>query len=70
MNADGPQFAWLTSSGKKPAAILERREKERDLFFDGKWSNDGNVTVYTRVHKPSYSPDWGSAKRIDITEDL
>lgn len=55
---------------KKPLAIKERREKERDLFFHGKWSNDGEVTVYTHVRKPSYVPDWGSAKRIDIGEEL
>lgn len=54
---------------RKPAAIIGRREKERDLFFDGKWSQDGKATVY-RVRKPSYTPDWGSAKRIDITEPL
>jgi len=50
---------------RKPTEIILRREKERDLFFDGKWSSDGKTTVY-QVRKPSYSPDWGSAKRVDI----
>ena len=54
---------------RKPPEIIERREKERDLFFDGKWSQDGKATVY-EVAKPSYSPRWSSAKRIDISADL
>lgn len=54
---------------RKPPEIIERREKERDLFFDGEWSGDGKVTLY-QVRKPSYTPNWGSAKRIDITADL
>lgn len=37
-------MAW-----NKPAEIVPRRQKERDLFFDGKWSNDGRVTEYTKV---------------------
>lgn len=54
---------------RSPAEIIPRREKERDLFFDGKWSADGKATVY-EVSKPSYSPRWSSAKRVDIREDL
>jgi lysozyme len=54
---------------RKPAAIIERREKERDLFFDGRWSSDGRATIY-EVSKPSYSPRWGSAKRVDIRPEI
>lgn len=54
---------------KKPASIISRREKERDLFLDGRWSQDGKATVY-EVAKPSYSPRWSSAKRVDIGADL
>jgi GH24 family phage-related lysozyme (muramidase) len=54
---------------RRPKEIIPRREAERDLFFDGKWSNDGRVTVY-EVNKPSYTPKWSSAKRIDITKEL
>lgn len=54
---------------KKPAAIIERRQEERDLFFDGKWSADGFATVYP-VRKPSYTPEWGGAKRVDVRTDL
>ncbi len=51
---------------RSPKEIIPRREKERDLFFDGKWSNkDGKVNVYTKVRKPSYTPVWSSAKRIE-----
>lgn len=51
---------------KKPPEIVPRRRAERDLFFDGKWSGDGKINQYQRVRKPSYAPDWGSVKRIDI----
>lgn len=51
---------------KSPPEIVERRAKERDLFFDGKWSGDGMATVYP-VSKPSYSPTWSKAKRVDVT---
>lgn len=54
---------------KKPKEIIPRRRKERDLFFDGKWSNDGAITEYTRV-RSSGSPDWGSAKRVNVTAEL
>jgi len=50
---------------RKPASIIERREKERDLFFDGHWCNDGLSLVYP-VRKPSYTPDWGRAKKVDV----
>lgn len=54
----------------KPAEIAPRRRKERDLFFDGVWSNDGMATVYEKVNKPSYTPDWKSAKKIDIAKEF
>lgn len=52
---------------RKPAAILSRRKAERDLFFDGRWSSDGIVPVYS-VSKPSYKP--ARARLIDITSEL
>ena len=54
---------------RSPPEIIPRREKERDLFFDGRWSSDGMTTIYP-VRKPSYTPDWGRARRVDITADL
>ncbi|MEO1159165.1 MAG: lysozyme [Pseudomonadota bacterium] len=56
----------------RPPAIIPRRRKERDLFFDGVWSSDGTTTVFP-VRKPSYQPDWGGAQKVDIgpvLEDL
>ena len=40
---------------RRPPEILPRRRRERDLFFDAKWSGDGTVAVY-EVAKPSYRP--------------
>lgn len=54
---------------RKPPEIVGRRTKERDLFFSGAWSQDGKATVY-EVRKPSYAPNWASAKRVDVSEAL
>lgn len=54
---------------RSPPEIIPRRQKERDLFFDGKWSADGKATVYP-VRKPSYSPHWGGAKKVDVRADI
>ncbi len=54
---------------RKPPEIIPRRKKERDLFFDGKWSGDGRVTVYP-VRKPSYAPNWGGAKLVDVSAEI
>lgn len=54
---------------KRPASIIERRQKERDLFFDGKWSNDGTSTVWP-VRKPSYTPNWSAGKKVDVRADI
>lgn len=53
----------------KPKEIIPRRQKERDLFFDGKWSNNGTVTEYTRV-KANGQLDWSSAKRTNIKSEM
>lgn len=54
---------------RKPPEIIPRRTKERDLFFDGKWSNDGKALVIP-VRKPSYTPNFGAAKRVDVSAIL
>lgn len=54
---------------RKPAAIIPRREAERDLFFDGVWSNDGTTTVWP-VKKPSYTPNWGAGQKVDIRQAM
>lgn len=55
---------------RTPAEIVERRGKERDLFFHGKWSNDGTAVLYEKVNKPSYTPKWSSAKKVNIKQEL
>ena len=54
---------------KSPPEIIPRREKERELFFHGVWSNNGTAIEYS-VRKPSYSPDWASAKTVEISSIL
>lgn len=54
---------------RSPPEIIERREKERELFFNGKWSQDGKVGVY-KVRKPSYYPNWASLRRVDVTAEI
>lgn len=54
---------------RRPAEIIPRREAERDLFFDGKWTWDGLATVYP-VRKPAYTPAWGKAEKVDVSADL
>lgn len=54
---------------RSPPEIIPRREKERDLFFEGKWTSDGTTSVYP-VRKPSYKPNWSGAKRINISKEL
>lgn len=50
---------------RKPPQIIPRREKERDLFFDGIWSNEGTV-LELPVHKPSYQPDTAGKRPVDV----
>lgn len=57
-------MAW-----RKPAEIIPRREKERDLFFDGKWSSDGTVAEYTRLTARN-TPVWSSLVRRDVRAEL
>jgi len=49
---------------KKPPEIIPRREKERDLFFHGKWSNDGFATEW--AVKGNMQIDWTSGRRIAL----
>jgi hypothetical protein len=55
---------WVT-----PPEIQGRREKERGLFFDGKWSNDGTMTEFTRL-RANMQPDFSSGRRIDVEKEL
>lgn len=51
---------------RNPPEIIPRREAERDLFFKGVWANKGVVSVLSGVRRPSYQPDWATAKRVDL----
>jgi lysozyme len=55
---------WVT-----PSSIATRRGKERDLFFDGKWTNNGTMLEYTSVTS-RMTPDWGSGKRVNVEDEL
>ncbi len=54
---------------RSPPEIIKRREAERELFFKGVWSQDGKTTVFG-VRKPSYTPNWKSARRVDVTAEI
>ena len=54
---------------RSPPEIIPRREKERDLFFDGVWTGDGTALVIP-VRKPSYQPDFANARRENISAAL
>ena len=40
---------------RRPPEVVPRRRRERDLFFEARWSGDGNVLLYD-VARPSYRP--------------
>ena len=52
---------------KTPSSIIERREKERDLFFDGVWSNNGKMGEITKLSS-RYQPIWRSRIEIDVAD--
>lgn len=54
---------------KSPPEVVKRRKAERELFFKGTWIGDGKTTVY-QVRKPSYIPNWGSARQVDISAEV
>lgn len=62
-------MAWNKGGGKVIPGLTERRKKERDLFFDGKWSADSKATIYP-VKKPSYTPDFARGERVDISNAM
>lgn len=50
----------------KPAKIVPRRERERELFFAGKYDfNDTRIPEYTRLTQ-RHTPDWSSRREIEI----
>ena len=53
----------------RPTSIIGRREKERDLFFYGKWSNNGTMTEYTRLTS-RHTPVWKSGRIINVSTEI
>lgn len=56
-------------SWRKPPEIVTRRQKEADLMFGGKWSNDGTMLEFVRLTK-RMTPDWSSGKRVNVSKEL
>ncbi|MEP2558364.1 MAG: hypothetical protein ABJH63_13020, partial [Rhizobiaceae bacterium] len=54
---------------RRPEQIIPRREKERNLFFNGVWSNDGTA-MELAVEKPSYLPDPTGQRPVDVSSIL
>ena len=57
-------MAW-----NKPPEIIGRRKRERDLFFDGVWHNNGTITEFTRVTSRR-TPDWTSGVKRNISAEV
>lgn len=57
---------------RNPPEIIRRREAERDLFFDGRWTNRGTrARIIHRVNpRPPHNPVWSSAVMTDIDAEL
>lgn len=55
-------FMWY----RKPAAIVPRREKEFALFFEGEYSGDGMVSVYTA--SKTGVVQWKKGKRVALAD--
>lgn len=66
-NISGARKSFMAWSS--PKAIIPRRRKERDLFFDGKWSNNGTMGEYTRLTR-RMTPVWASRKQINVRREL
>lgn len=64
--------AWAEfMNWSKPREIIARRKAERALFFDGRWSGDGVVTIYDRVNtREPRNPVWSTAREIDIKDEV
>ena len=57
-------MSW-SRAGNDPNALRSRRLREQALFFEGRWHGGGMATIYP-VLKPSYQPDFGRGKRVNI----
>jgi lysozyme len=60
---------FLVSHYLNGGALQSRRDREADLFFDGRWSQTGKVPMFP-VRKPSYQPDFAKGRRVDVSAEL
>lgn len=60
---------WVKAGGKVNQGLVNRRTAERNLFFDGTWSNTTKARVIP-VSKPSYKPNFAGGKSVDIGNEL
>jgi lysozyme len=49
---------------RKPAEIIPRRKRERDLFFSGKYSSDGFASLYPATATGKVM--WSQGKRVNV----
>lgn len=62
-NAGDDQSAWHSfMKWRKPSEIIQRRNAERQLFFNGKYSGHGKVIVYTATTNGGVK--WSSGKSV------
>jgi GH24 family phage-related lysozyme (muramidase) len=62
--ARGQFMNWVT-----PKEITKRRERERDLFFDGVWYNKGKMLEYTEL-TAARTPRWSSGVMRDVSKEI
>lgn len=66
-NAGNPAAAKKSfMNWRKPAEIIPRREKERDLFFKGKYSSGGYANVYSA--DSSGKVQWAAGRRVQVSK--
>lgn len=51
---------------RKPPEIIPRREKERDLFFDGRYSSNGLIPVYPSTEQGQVL--WNSGRQVPFSD--
>lgn len=61
--------SFLISHYLNNGTLAARRKREAALFFDGVWPASLLCPVYP-VRKPSYTPNWGKAERIDLLPQI
>jgi lysozyme len=69
MNGEKDKAKISFLSWSKPSEIIPRRKKEAELLFNGVWSSDGTIVEFTKLTS-RMTPDWSSAKKVEVKEIL